>query len=110
MAAGQAMTALPRITGARDRTATWTGRSQPALSVPCCEQDPDLWFSESPSHLEVAKAYCRACPLVTSCLAGARARREPWGVWGGEIFDRGEVVAVKRGRGRPRSALRRLAG
>jgi WhiB family transcriptional regulator, redox-sensing transcriptional regulator len=27
---------------------------------------------------------------------------EPWGVWGGEIFERGTVVPRKRPRGRPR--------
>jgi AT hook motif. len=36
------------------------------------------------------------------CLASAIERREPWGVWGGEIFERGAVVARKRPRGRPR--------
>ena len=35
-------------------------------------------------------------------LAGALDRGEPWGVWGGEIFDRGVVIARKRPRGRPR--------
>ncbi|CAM5326708.1 WhiB family transcriptional regulator [Streptomyces tanashiensis] len=29
-------------------------------------------------------------------------RREPWGVWGGELFVQGVVVARKRPRGRPR--------
>ena len=29
-------------------------------------------------------------------------RAEPWGVWGGEIFERGAVVPRKRPRGRPR--------
>ncbi|HEX6577357.1 MAG TPA: WhiB family transcriptional regulator, partial [Jiangellaceae bacterium] len=32
----------------------------------------------------------------------AHARREPWGVWGGELFISGVVVARKRPRGRPR--------
>jgi WhiB family redox-sensing transcriptional regulator len=35
------------------------------------------------------------------CLAGALARREPWGVWGGELFANGHMVAQKRRRGRP---------
>ena len=35
------------------------------------------------------------------CLAGALERREPWGVWGGELFVNGKVVAQKRKRGRP---------
>lgn len=67
-----------------------------------CRQNPDLWFSENPRGLEQAKSLCADCPLKAECLAGARSRSEPWGVWGGEIFERGEVVARKRGRGRPR--------
>jgi WhiB family redox-sensing transcriptional regulator len=42
--------------------------------------------------------------VIAECLAGALARREPWGVWGGQIFERGTVVARKRPRGRPRKA------
>lgn len=70
--------------------------------LPCREQDPDLWFSEHPARLDVAKSFCAVCPAQLGCLAGAIARREPWGVWGGEIFERGEIVAQKRARGRPR--------
>ena len=69
--------------------------------LPCREQDPDLWFSEHPARLEIAKSRCAVCPVRLGCLAGAIARREPWGVWGGEIFERGEIVAQKRARGRP---------
>ena len=82
---------------------------QPPLSpapvrrpVPCREEDPELWFAESPTVLEQAKALCTECPLRDACLAGALDRGEPWGVWGGEIFDRGVVIARKRPRGRPR--------
>ena len=28
-------------------------------------------------------------------------RREPWGVWGGQLFFNGKVLAFKRKRGRP---------
>ncbi|ETB43977.1 transcriptional regulator, partial [Mycobacterium avium subsp. paratuberculosis 11-1786] len=34
-------------------------------------------------------------------------RAEPWGVWGGEILDRGAVLGFKRPRGRPRKDGRR---
>ncbi|GAA2811220.1 WhiB family transcriptional regulator [Saccharopolyspora taberi] len=67
-----------------------------------CGQDPDLWFAESPGELEQAKALCAECPIKAECLAGALSRGEPWGVWGGEIFERGSVIARKRPRGRPR--------
>lgn len=70
--------------------------------LPCWTEDPDLWFSESPSELERAKALCADCPIKTQCLTGALERREPWGVWGGEILDHGAVIARKRPRGRPR--------
>ena len=72
--------------------------------LPCRTADPELWFAESPAALEQAKAYCLGCPLRAACLAGAVARREPWGVWGGELFERGAVIAHKRPRGRPRKS------
>lgn len=70
--------------------------------VPCRVQDADLWFAETPTELEQAKSLCQACPARLACLTGALERREPWGVWGGEIFERGTIVARKRPRGRPR--------
>jgi WhiB family transcriptional regulator, redox-sensing transcriptional regulator len=67
-----------------------------------CREDPELFFAESPGDVECAKALCRACPVRIACFAGAVERREPWGVWGGELFLRGQVVPRKRPRGRPR--------
>jgi WhiB family transcriptional regulator, redox-sensing transcriptional regulator len=67
-----------------------------------CTDDPDLFFAESPADVECAKLLCRGCPARLACLAGALERREPWGVWGGELFLRGEIVPRKRPRGRPR--------
>ena len=69
-----------------------------------CVTNPDLFFAESPAELAAAKRLCASCPVRDLCLAGALERREPYGVWGGEIVIRGCVVAVKRGRGRPRRA------
>ena len=67
-----------------------------------CNRDPDLWFAESPADLERAKALCADCPIRRQCLAEALDRAEPWGVWGGEILDRGSILSYKRPRGRPR--------
>ncbi|GGP45408.1 WhiB family transcriptional regulator [Saccharothrix coeruleofusca] len=72
------------------------------LALPCRTNDPDLWFADAPADLEQAKKFCATCPVIAECLAGALARHEPWGVWGGEIFERGAVIARKRPRGRPR--------
>lgn len=63
------------------------------VPVPCRSYDPEVFFAESPADVEYAKSLCRTCPLVEACLAGAKERREPWGVWGGELFVQGVVVA-----------------
>ncbi len=84
------LTCLPTPTPAEDAV------------LPCWTADPDLWFAESPSDVEDAKARCGPCPLREACLAGALERREPWGVWGGQLVVAGVVVPRKRPRGRPR--------
>lgn len=74
-------------------------------AFPCQEaEDADLWFAEEPAELERAKTLCGGCPVRAECLAGALRRGEPWGVWGGEIFQRGSVIARKRPKGRPSKA------
>ena len=70
--------------------------------LPCRLNDPELFFAESPADVEYAKSLCQGCPMRQPCLAGALERREPWGVWGGELFVSGVVVPRKRPRGRPR--------
>lgn len=70
--------------------------------LPCQVNDPEMWFAQRPADVEFAKALCGTCPLQQQCLAGALEREEPWGVWGGQIFEHGVVIARKRPRGRPR--------
>ena len=72
--------------------------------LPCRSNDPELWFAESPADVEVAKELCQDCPVRMDCLAGALERREPWGVWGGQLLVQGVVVPRKRPRGRPRKS------
>ena len=86
------------VVGGQDTT---TGLS---LVLPCTE-DPELFFAESPQDVEQAKAKCRECRARLACLAGALERREPWGVWGGELLMGGTIVPRKRPRGRPRKDL-----
>ena len=52
--------------------------------IPTCVSD----------DVEAAKALCQGCRIRAACLEGAVERREPWGVWGGELFLRGEVVQL----------------
>jgi WhiB family transcriptional regulator, redox-sensing transcriptional regulator len=60
-----------------------------------------LFFSEELQDIARAKAICLQCPVIAECLEGALERREPWGVWGGQLFLNGRVLANKRRRGRP---------
>jgi WhiB family redox-sensing transcriptional regulator len=95
-----------------DRLGTEDGTSLGALHdavghvdqerLPCRVNDPELWFAETPADLEFAKELCGDCPVRALCLSGALDRREPWGVWGGELFEHGVVIPRKRPRGRPR--------
>ena len=71
-------------------------------SLPCRVNNPELWFAASPADVEFAKALCQECPVRSMCLDGALERREPWGVWGGQLFLQGVVIPRKRPRGRPR--------
>ena len=77
---------------------------QTGADIPCREYDAELWFAESPADVEFAKSLCRTCPALQECLAGALERREPWGVWGGQLFLQGTVIPRKRPRGRPRKS------
>jgi len=31
--------------------------------LPCLREDPQLWFSDRPAELELAKTHCQPCPL-----------------------------------------------
>lgn len=70
--------------------------------LPCQQPGADLWFSEYPAQIELAKSLCAECPVRATCLSGALAREESAGVWGGQLVVNGIVVPFKRGRGRPR--------
>src|SRR6516164_11750732 len=88
--------AAPQASGSRPTPQ----RPQTGADLPCTD-DPEMFFAESPDEVEAAKALCRECPARAACLAGALGRREPWGVWGGELLLRGAIVPRKRPRGRP---------
>ena len=99
---GTGVSAVEATTGALGTLLDAAPRA--GLELPCRSGDADLWFAESPAELERAKALCGSCPVRVACLTGALEREEPWGVWGGEIFERGVVVPRKRPRGRPSKA------
>jgi len=61
----------------------------------------DLFFSEELGEIAAAKRICAECPVIAPCLEAAIRRGEPWGVWGGQLFYNGRILAKKRRRGRP---------
>ena len=67
----------------------------------CREQDPEVFFPEKGGSSREAKRICADCPVLVPCLEGALERREPWGVWGGQLLLNGRILASKRRRGRP---------
>jgi len=88
----------PQATGARKQPQATGARELP------CQSAPELFFAEKPQDIWQAKSLCHRCPVRPACLAGALERGEPWGVWGGELFQYGVIAANKRPRGRPRRA------
>ena len=73
-------------------------------SLAACRQErglTSLFFSDNIPDINAAKALCQTCPLLEPCLRGAILREEPGGVWGGQLFVNGRILAQKRRRGRP---------
>jgi WhiB family redox-sensing transcriptional regulator len=61
----------------------------------------ELFFSDDFADIRVANLICAKCPVMAQCLEVAFDRGEPCGVWGGQLFEDGKIVTVKRRRGRP---------
>ncbi len=66
----------------------------------------DLFFSEEVPEIIAAKRICAECPVIAPCLEEALERREPCGVWGGQLFENGQIIHRKRRRGRPPKVAR----
>jgi WhiB family redox-sensing transcriptional regulator len=84
---------------------TGTYDSAIAFTLPCHSADPELFFSEDEIKVAEAKSLCGGCPVRKQCLEGALSRQEPVGVWGGELFEDGKVIAAKRMPGRPKNIV-----
>jgi WhiB family transcriptional regulator, redox-sensing transcriptional regulator len=81
------------------RTASWKPastaggrRSGVGLAPSCRGRSPDLWYpagerawvdSELPGAYDLARRLCARCGWRQGCLAGALARGESDGMWGG---------------------------
>lgn len=86
-----------------------TGHEAWRATARCATLDGDLagmFFSEELQDIASAKRMCAECPVIADCLEGAIVRREPYGVWGGQLFLNGKVLTIKRRRGRPPKVAR----
>lgn len=97
-----ALTQSPPVTDAGDDT---VDEVTPGSSFARCADGngtlTHLFFSDDEFDIARAKAICGKCGLAERCLRDALARAEAYGVWGGELVIDGEIIKIKRGRGRP---------
>ena len=54
---------------------------------PPCRHNPDLFFSEAPASIELAKAICRTCPWLRTCQLASLEGDERYGTWGALTAD-----------------------
>ena len=74
-------------------------RSLDEIGATPCQDNPDLFFPETNRALARAKLMCAGCPAQADCRAGARTRREGWGVWGGIFYYNGVAATRLPARG-----------
>jgi len=79
------------------RESAWIERAH------CIGEDPELFFPVGTSgpaleQTERAKAVCRACPVIDTCLAWSLDTCQDAGVWGG--LDEEERREIRRARRR----------
>lgn len=86
-----------------------TGQETWRANALCATVDGNLaatFFSEELTDIATAKRICADCTVMAECLEGALERHEPYGVWGGQLFEQGKVLTIKRRRGRPPKVAR----
>ena len=78
------------------------GSSTKASTCPAGSTTPSCSSQSFPIRSRPPRRCALTARLRHECLSGAIDRREPYGVWGGQLVVLGAVVARKRPRGRPR--------
>jgi WhiB family redox-sensing transcriptional regulator len=91
----------PRIITAIEQLATADEAWKADAACRTVTDARNLFFSEELHDIAAAKRVCAECPVIAPCLESALARAEPCGVWGGQLFLNGRILANKRRRGRP---------
>ena len=76
-------------------------RANVIVNTDCVHEDQRLLSEIERLAVSAGRLALAVLQVKQVCFEGALARREPWGVWGGELFVNGKVIAQKRRRGRP---------
>ena len=79
----------------------------------CRDEDPELFFpigNTGPAlmQIEEAKAVCRRCSVVDTCLAWALESGQDAGVWGGLSEDERRALKRRNARAPPARACRHV--
>jgi WhiB family transcriptional regulator, redox-sensing transcriptional regulator len=79
---------------------TWRNRAA------CVDEDPELFFpigNTGPALLQIeeAKAVCRRCEVVETCLNWPIDSGRDFGVWGGQSEDERRALKRRNARARP---------
>lgn len=51
-----------------------------------CQENPDLWFSNTLTDIRLAQDICSSCSLKDKCYQTAVDNNEEFGIWGGVLF------------------------
>ena len=100
------LTVLPT---ANDAASTADNNDTAWADMAACRSVEDathIFFGETNEDIAAAKTICSQCVVIAPCLEGALERKEAAGVWGGQLFQKGQVVTVRRRRGRPPKVAR----
>ena len=64
----------------------WPKLARTVEAPACAGTDTETWFSLEADQIAICLRICAGCPVREACLAGALARDEQWGIWGGRVF------------------------
>ena len=76
----------------------------------CRDVDPEVFFpigNTGPALLQIdqAKAICRRCPVIETCLEWAMESGQDAGVWGGLSEDERRALKRRKARNRLRTSV-----
>jgi WhiB family redox-sensing transcriptional regulator len=91
------MAEVRRLPAPREGDWDWQGQAACRGSDTATFYHPENERGPSRSRRELqAKAVCRSCAVIESCLRWALAAREPYGVWGGTSPEERDAMLARQ--------------